>query len=48
VSYTVGPLSVSLGENEIGGSDRTWKSVTIRKTFNNKSPGHAGQWRHPN
>jgi hypothetical protein len=35
VSYSVGPLSVSLWENDIEGTDRKFKSVTIRKTFQN-------------
>ena len=33
VSYSVGPLSVSLWENDIEGTERKSKSVTIRKTF---------------
>ncbi len=34
VSFSVGGLSVSLWENAIDGSDRTFKSVTVRKMFN--------------
>ena len=34
ISFTVGPLSVSLWENDIEGTDRKSKSVTVRKTFN--------------
>jgi hypothetical protein len=36
VSYSVGPLSVSLWENDVEGKERKFKSVTIRKTFTNR------------
>lgn len=39
ISFAVGPLSVSLWENEIDGSERKMKSVTVRKTFTNRD-GH--------
>jgi hypothetical protein len=35
-SFSVGPLSVSLWENDIEGSDRKMKSVTVRKVFTNR------------
>ena len=36
VSFSVGPLSVSLWENDVEGTERKFKSVTIRKTFTNR------------
>jgi anthranilate phosphoribosyltransferase len=39
VSFSVGPLSVSLWENDVQGADRKFKSVTIRKMFTNRD-GH--------
>ena len=38
VSFSVGSLSVSLWQNDVEGSDRKYKNVTIRKTF----PGKDG------
>jgi hypothetical protein len=35
VSFSVGPLSVSLWENDVKGTERKFKSVTVRKTFTN-------------
>ena len=35
VSFSVGPLSVSLWENDVKGKDRKFRTVTIRKTFTN-------------
>jgi len=39
VSFAVGSQSVSLWENDVEGSERTFKTVTIRKTF----PGKDGE-----
>ena len=39
VSFSVGSLSVSLWQNDVGGSDRKFKTVTIRKAF----PGKDGE-----
>lgn len=39
VSFTVGSLSVSLWENDVEGSERKYKTVTVRKTF----PGKDGE-----
>jgi hypothetical protein len=39
VSFSVGSLSVSLWQNDVDGSERKYKTVTIRKTF----PGKDGE-----
>jgi hypothetical protein len=39
VSFSVGSLSVSLWQNDVEGSERKYKTVTIRKTF----PGKDGE-----
>jgi hypothetical protein len=36
VSFSVGAISVSCWENEVEGSERKFKSVTIRKAFQGK------------